>query len=571
MSMGSGLPTAAQDGSNANSLVTGALVGKYQIRRLLGQGGMGKVYLGFDPLIEREVAIKILSPELSRNSESLRRFLGEARSIGRLSHPNVVSIYAIDVWDGQYYLVMELLTGGSIAELAEREGKLSWRTAARLLAQAARGLAAAHEAGMVHRDIKPANLMLNRDGVVKVVDFGLSRILDTVSSDADAPTRMGQIVGTPHFMSPEQFEGGVSDARTDIYSLGATFYRLITGEFAFQHCGTIMQLMRSHMEDARPAASAVDGGIPLEVDRLIQRAMARSREDRFSDAFEMADALERLGESEEVSRVRGSISPAVSTSTESRLLRTVVVAEPSALQSKMLHAALRTAGITDVQICSKIEQADAALGKSGADLIWTAMELDDARGIDWLRRLAKKGRTDHSAVVLHSSEAEAAGLLASATAVCRVSAPKTVAPDQVLRLLHAAGPFHIPGLLLADGPDTGRPLRILSDTEKIPEGLRALLRELQLVNVESGGMLEATIESPAGTLSLILRTAESFSGDDVVYAGLVSARQLKLTAVLQNSQSGLQLRAVGVQGAVASVVRPFDSHCFRCLLEAAAV
>ncbi|MFM8478142.1 MAG: serine/threonine-protein kinase, partial [Planctomycetaceae bacterium] len=181
------------------------LIGKYRIRRLLGRGGMGTVYLAFDSLIEREVAIKLLSPELSSNTDSLRRFLGEARSIGRLNHPNVVAIYSIDVWQGSYYLVMELLTGGSVADLAEKRGRLAFREAAALLAQAARGLAAAHEAGMVHRDIKPANLMLSRDGVVKVVDFGLSRVLDAVGSGPDQATRAGQIVGTPHFMSPEQF------------------------------------------------------------------------------------------------------------------------------------------------------------------------------------------------------------------------------------------------------------------------------------------------------------------------------------------------------------------------------
>ncbi len=570
MPLGAEFPVGAGGGMNAALVASGTLVGKYQIRRLLGQGGMGTVYLGFDPLIEREVAIKLLSPELSRNAESLRRFLGEARSIGRLSHPNVVAIYAIDLWEGQYYLVMELLTGGSVAELAEREVRLPWRQAAFLLAQAARGLAAAHEAGMVHRDIKPANLMLNRDGIVKVVDFGLSRIVDTVSADAEAPTRMGQIVGTPHFMSPEQFEGGAIDARTDIYSLGATFFRLITGEFPFQRCGTIVQLMRAHMEDARPAASAIDARIPPEVDRLIQRAMARSRDDRFADALEMAEALESIGEADSGLQSRPG-SAVVMSVPENQQLKSVIVAERSALQSKILQAALRSMGVTDIQVFSKIEQADAAVGTTGADLIWTGMELDDARGIDWLRKLARKGRTERSAVVLHSSDTEASELFAAARAACRVVAPKTVPPDQVVRLLHAAGPFRLPVFSSLKGHDNQRPVRILSDTEKIPEALKTLLRELQLMNVELGGMLEAATEAPADMLSLILRTAESSRDDDMVYAGLVSARRPDLRAVVQNSQSGLVLRAVGVRGAVAAVSRPFDSQCFGCLLEAAAV
>ena len=571
MPLGGELPLSALGSSSSALLSPGTLVGKYQIRRLLGQGGMGAVYLGFDPLIEREVAIKLLSSELSRNSETLRRFLGEARSIGRLNHPNVVAIYAIDVWDGQYYLVMELLTGGSIAELAERMVRVPYRDAAMLLAQAARGLAAAHEAGMVHRDVKPANLMLNRDGVVKVVDFGLSRILDAMTTAADAPTRMGQVVGTPHFMSPEQFEGGSVDARTDIYSLGATFFRLITGEFPFQRCGTIMQLMKAHMEDARPAASALDARIPPEVDELIRRAMAKSREDRFDDALELATALERLSELEEQSESRLNNFPEIGTIPDTRPLKSVIVAERSALQSKMLQAALRNAGVTDVRVCSKIEQADEALGHTGVDLIWTAMELDDARGIDWLRKLARKGRTERSVVVLHSSDTEASELLAAAKAACRVVAPKTIPPDQVLRLLHAAGPFHLPSFSSATAHVMERPVRILSDTERIPDGLKVLLRELRLMNVQLGSILEASSEAPTGTLTLILRTAETFGGDDVVYAGLVSARKVSLTAVVQNSQAGLLLRAVGLRGAVAAVMRTLDSECFHCLLQAAAI
>jgi serine/threonine protein kinase len=197
----SGAPAIVSSSAATSTLLAGGTtLGKYLIRRFLGQGGMGTVYLAFDTLIEREVAIKLLSPELSSNAESLRRFLGEARSIGRLNHPNVVAIHSIDIWQGQYYLVMELLTGGSVAELAEKRGTLPYQEAAGILAQAARGLAAAHQAGMVHRDIKPANLMVSRDGVVKVVDFGLSRFLHAVPSGPDQATRVGQIVGTPHFI-----------------------------------------------------------------------------------------------------------------------------------------------------------------------------------------------------------------------------------------------------------------------------------------------------------------------------------------------------------------------------------
>jgi hypothetical protein len=490
-----------------------------------------------------------------------------------LSHPNVVSIFAIDIWEGQYYLVMELLTGGSVAELCDRRGRLPYSEAARLLAQAARGLSAAHAAGMVHRDIKPANLMLSRDGVVKVVDFGLSRVLDGVtgSADADAATRVGQIMGTPHYMSPEQFDGGTVDARSDIYSLGATFFRLITGEFPFQRCGTIVQLMKAHLMDAPPAASSFDVQIPPEVDAIIGRAMAKRPEDRFCDASEFAEVLERLagvgqssGVAVEAAGLGGPSFPA------ERLLKSVVVAERSSLQSKMLQTVVRAAGISEIQIFTRIEQADAAVAEGHADVIWTAMELDDARGVDWLRRLGRRGITGQSAVVLHSSDTEAGELLAAAVAPCRLSAPKTVAPDQVLRLLHAAGPFRVPSLVAAGGLDCERGVRVLSDTERLPEELKGVIRELQLMNVQLAGMLDGSGESAGCALSLIVRTAEFFVGDELVYGGLVSGRRSELTAALQHSPRGLFLRAVGRRGAVAYVCRPFGLPAFRSLLEAVA-
>lgn len=391
LSPGTAAEAVPETGTGTAEIPADTLIGKYCIRRLLGRGGMGTVYLAFDSLIEREVAIKLLSPELSSSADSLRRFLGEARSIGRLNHPNVVAIYSIDIWQGRYYLVMELLTGGSVADLAEKRGRLPFREAAALLAQAARGLAAAHEAGLVHRDVKPANLMLSRDGVVKVVDFGLSRVLDAVGSGPDQATRAGQIVGTPHFMSPEQFEGGAVNARSDLYSLGASFFRLITGEFPFQRCGTIVQLMKAHLLDAPPAATAIDPEVPAEVDQIIQRCMAKRPDDRFQSAGELAAGFERLAASgsSAASRFATAAVP-ISTVASDRTLTAIVAAERSALQAKMFQVACKTFNISNVHVFSRIEQADTALDGLQPQVVWTAMELDDAHGIDWLRKLAQR-------------------------------------------------------------------------------------------------------------------------------------------------------------------------------------
>ena len=560
------IPTSAPAGA---LLPSGTALGKYLIRRLLGQGGMGTVYLAFDTLIEREVAIKLLSPELSSNAESLRRFLGEARSIGRLNHPNVVAIHSIDIWQGQYYLVMELLTGGSVAELSEKCGRLPFREAAGILAQAARGLAAAHQAGMVHRDIKPANLMLSRDGVVKVVDFGLSRILDAVASGSDQATRAGQVVGTPHFMSPEQFEGGTVDARADIYSLGASLFRLITGEFPFQRCGTILQLMKAHLLDTPPAAVSLDPQLPPLADQIIQRCMAKRPEDRFSDASELADSLDLLAKHPADDKSDVTAAPvAKATAPAERSLDVLLAAERSSLQSKMLEGACRTLGISAVHVFSVIEQADAAVDRLRPDVVWTALELDDARGIDWLRKLARKGRTANSAVVLHSSDSTVEELLRAAVAPCRVLAPKNLQPDQILRLLHAAGPARI-SRFRAAGNEHERKVRILSDTERLPDQLKSTIRELALVNLQVVSMLDAAADNIPAELSLIVRTAEVFPGDELVYSGLVSSRRTEMFAAIQHSTQGLLLRAVGKRGAVAIVSRPFDAAALRCLLEAA--
>ncbi|MFM7056152.1 MAG: protein kinase domain-containing protein [Planctomycetota bacterium] len=570
------VPGAASSAGLA-AIAPETFVGKYRIRRLLGQGGMGTVYLAFDPLIEREVAIKLLSPELSSNADSLRRFLGEARSIGRLNHPNVVAIHAIDVWDGRYYLVMELLTGGSVADLAEKRGRLPIRQAASFLAQAARGLAAAHQAGMVHRDIKPANLMLNRDGVVKVVDFGLSRVLDAVATGPDQATRAGQIVGTPHFMSPEQFEGGAVDARSDIYSLGASFFRLITGEFPFQRCSTIVQLMKAHMLDAPPAATAVDPALPPLADQIIHRCMAKRPEDRFQSATEVADALEQFATHDSVA---GSGSAAgfpselsgvaMAGEPSSRTLSSLVAAERSALQARMLKTACKTFQVSGVQVFPRIDEADAVVDGVHPEVIWTAMELDDARGIDWLRRLGRKGRTATSAVVLHSSDSTISELLQASTAPCRLLAPKTLPADQILRLLHAAGPAQLAALQTPSELHSQRSIRILSDTERLPEQLKSVIRELALVNLHVAGMLDAAVDTIPAELSLIIRTAEIFAGDEAVYAGLVTNRRDEILAAVQHSGKGLFLRAVGKRGGVAVVNRPFDAGTLRSLLESIA-
>ena len=235
---GTTLGAARPPRSNPEAWV-GRRIGKYEITHLLGVGGMGVVLKGHDASIERDVAIKVLPAELSANQQALNRFLAEAKSAGKLNHPNTVTIYEIAQDGDHHFLVMEVVSGGSTEDHMEKSGAYSVSEATRIAIESCRGLAAAHKAGLVHRDIKPGNLLLAEDGTVKVSDFGLAK--RTQSQDLQL-TQAGQIVGTPYYMSPEQCESRDVDARSDVYSLGATYYGLLTGKSPYEDSGSVVQV-----------------------------------------------------------------------------------------------------------------------------------------------------------------------------------------------------------------------------------------------------------------------------------------------------------------------------------------
>ena len=227
----------------------GRRLGKYKITKVLGAGGMGVVLMGHDASIERDVAIKVLPAELAADEATLRRFLSEAKHAGKLNDPNTVTIYEVGREGDVHFLAMEIVSGGSAADHLEKKGAYSVAEATRITIEAARGLAAAHRAGLTHRDIKPANLLLTQDGTVKVSDFGLAK---RAQKRALQMTRAGHIVGTPYYMSPEQCEARDVDHRSDIYSLGATYYNLLTGKCPFQESGSVVQVMFAHCSAPPP-------------------------------------------------------------------------------------------------------------------------------------------------------------------------------------------------------------------------------------------------------------------------------------------------------------------------------
>ena len=242
------------------TLTSGTLVSHYRVIEKIGAGGMGEVYRASDTRLGRDVAIKVIRPELARDPDRIRRFEQEARAAGALNHPNVCSILDIGSYEGAPFVVMELLEGESLWHRLE-QGSIPARKAVEYAAQAAHGLAAAHEKGIVLRDIKPGNLFVTKDGRVKVLDFGLAKLTrpDVLAPVGEKPisiaaTETGAILGTVGYMAPEQVRGQAADARSDLFALGAILYEMLTGRRAF-HGASYVETLHSILNDEPPPLS----------------------------------------------------------------------------------------------------------------------------------------------------------------------------------------------------------------------------------------------------------------------------------------------------------------------------
>jgi urea transport system substrate-binding protein len=286
-----GAQGSAESGGLGSQKWLNRRLGKYLVTGILGEGGMGVVLRALDETIEREVAIKVLNRKLSGDDIALQRFLLEARSAGQLSHSHTITIFEVGEHEGQYYLVLELVAGGSAADRLEQQGAYSVIEATRIAKQACEGLAAAHEHGLVHRDIKPANLLLSKTNIVKIADFGLAKQSLATSKHV---TQAGEVVGTPYFMSPEQCESRPIDHRSDLYSLGATYYSLLTGRFPYQEIETVFKVMYAHCTAAPPDPRVFEPAIPQACASVIEKAMQKKPEDRYQTAAEMAADLDLI-------------------------------------------------------------------------------------------------------------------------------------------------------------------------------------------------------------------------------------------------------------------------------------
>jgi serine/threonine-protein kinase len=274
---------------SADEGLVGATIDGFRVEALLGRGGMGEVYQAFDPRLARSVALKIVSPLLAQDREFAARFAREARSASAVSHPNIAQIYSSGEYQGRPYYVMERVAGSSLATQLDESGHLGGRRSLELLLQAAEGLRAAAEEGIVHRDIKPGNLMVDGKGRLKIVDFGLARRL----AEDVRVTRTEVVVGTPTYLSPEQAQGQEVDHRSDIYSLGATFYHLLSGAPPFAAdtpVGVLLQHVSGRLTPLRQRNPRVPPAVAAVIERMLEKDPAR----RYADYDQLIADLRLL-------------------------------------------------------------------------------------------------------------------------------------------------------------------------------------------------------------------------------------------------------------------------------------
>ncbi len=272
------------------------LVGRYELRELIGEGAMAEVWRAHDPSIDRVLAIKLLKPEYRRNPEYVTRFLREAKAAGALAHPNIVTIYDVGEADGYPYIAMELLEGEPLDTTQAKVGKLPVETVLAIGQQLASALSYAHLSGIIHRDIKPSNIMIGRDGrSVKILDFGIARVADadaTVIMGDQLKTQIGQVLGTPRYMSPEQALGQAIDGRSDLFSVGAVLYEAVTGEQAFSGTNAAALALQITQQNPPPIAN-VEPHCPGGLRFIIEKLLCKRPERRFADGAELGRALAR--------------------------------------------------------------------------------------------------------------------------------------------------------------------------------------------------------------------------------------------------------------------------------------
>nr|MDP9105130.1 protein kinase [Candidatus Eremiobacteraeota bacterium] len=265
---------------------------RYRVDGTLGNGGMANVYVGTDTLLRRRVAIKVLREQYASDDDFVKRFSYEAQSAAKLSHPNIVNVYDFGREDHSYYIVMELVDGATLGELMRQEGTLPEPVALDYAIQIASGLAYAHRQGLLHRDVKPANILVTKDDVVKLSDFGIAR---AVSEHTLGVTQPGMVMGSVAYISPEQAQGHDIDERSDLYSVGVVLYQMLTGALPFTGDNAVAVALKHVSADA-PAIDPKANNVSPAVASIVAKLLRKDPRERFASATELASALREARE-----------------------------------------------------------------------------------------------------------------------------------------------------------------------------------------------------------------------------------------------------------------------------------
>ena len=330
---------------NHASAIEGSVVAHYRVLSRIGAGGMGEVYLARDTTLDRTVALKVLPADLAGDEARMARFIQEAKTASALNHPNIITIYEIGRAAPVMYIATEFIDGQTLRQYLN-ENSLSITEALELAIQVASALAAAHSAGVIHRDIKPENLMIRRDGILKVLDFGVAKLSDALGNSVDrdaqtlnlVETAPGALLGTAAYMSPEQARGREMDGRTDVWSVGVVLFEMITGQLPFEH-ETPSDVIASILKTEAPALSTIVPDVPVELERIVAKALEKNREERYQGIKDMVVDLRRLkkqiefeselqshssGRISGVTHPRDSRAPHVSRAESQRINRTTI-------------------------------------------------------------------------------------------------------------------------------------------------------------------------------------------------------------------------------------------------------
>lgn len=265
---------------------------RYSIIRTLGEGGMANVYLAYDTILDRNVAVKVLRGDLATDEKFVRRFQREALSASNLYHPNIVQIYDFDSEDGQYYIVMEYVEGKTLKQLLKRRGSLTITEVIDIMSQVTDGMAHAHDSYIIHRDIKPQNIMILDNGMIKITDFGIAMALNSTQL-----TQTNSVMGSVHYLPPEQAAGKGSTIRSDIYSMGILMYELLTGQVPYKGDNAV-EIALKHLKEPLPSIRKILPELPQSIENIILKATAKNPQNRYKDAREMhQDIITALDES----------------------------------------------------------------------------------------------------------------------------------------------------------------------------------------------------------------------------------------------------------------------------------